>query len=215
MLAAFELTPTVPLGEKKRQRDQESRRSHRPHPNVRGLGAARLLRPSRLLGPRYAFATIWIVKASPAARSLRPIRAPARALCQPADAGSAAWVAHPFRRRSREARYRRPARCRASEGRNEVTGFVRIQQRRCPIGRTTASLLCSTTDRTGGWNPAAPLGAKGSAGRPGGGCRRAAAFMPGMLASYRRPWLTPPATTSAGSRAVIAARFISPERQRA
>ena len=30
MLAGYELTPTAPLGEKKRQRDQESRRSHRP-----------------------------------------------------------------------------------------------------------------------------------------------------------------------------------------
>ena len=35
-------------------------------------------------------ATIWIVRASPAARSLRPIRAPARAPCQAADAGNAA-----------------------------------------------------------------------------------------------------------------------------
>ena len=37
-----------------------------------------------------AFATISIVGASPAARSLRSIRASARAPCQPADAGSAA-----------------------------------------------------------------------------------------------------------------------------
>jgi len=29
MLAGFELTPTAPLGEKQRQRDQESRRSYR------------------------------------------------------------------------------------------------------------------------------------------------------------------------------------------
>ena len=40
--------------------------------------------------PRECFATIWIVRASQAARSLRSIRAPARALCQPLDAGSAA-----------------------------------------------------------------------------------------------------------------------------
>ena len=35
---------------------------NRPHPNVRGLGAARLLRLSRLLAPRYAFATTGIAR---------------------------------------------------------------------------------------------------------------------------------------------------------
>ena len=39
MLAGFELAPTAPLGEKQRQRDQESRRSYRvvalAHPQSR------------------------------------------------------------------------------------------------------------------------------------------------------------------------------------
>ena len=45
---------------------------NRPHPGVRGLGAPRVLRLSRLLRPRYAFATIWIVRAVPAPRSRSP-----------------------------------------------------------------------------------------------------------------------------------------------
>jgi hypothetical protein len=39
---------------------------HRPHPGVRGLGAPRLLRLSRLLRPRYAFATHSVVSPRPA-----------------------------------------------------------------------------------------------------------------------------------------------------
>jgi hypothetical protein len=65
----------------------------------------RSLRDDRIPGERSsrrpraddAYATIWIVKASPAARSLRPIRVPTRARRQPADASSAAYVARPFR----------------------------------------------------------------------------------------------------------------------
>ncbi len=43
----------------------------RPHPGVRGPGAPRLLRLSRLLPPRYAFATVPIVAPTPRGRDRR------------------------------------------------------------------------------------------------------------------------------------------------
>lgn len=42
---------------------------NRPHPNVGGLGAARLLRLSRLLGRRYAFATFPVTRSRSTGRS--------------------------------------------------------------------------------------------------------------------------------------------------
>ena len=55
----------------------ESRRSScRPHPNVRGLGALRLLRLSRPLRPRYAFATEGNASAGRPRRSLRRFTPP-------------------------------------------------------------------------------------------------------------------------------------------
>ena len=76
-------------------------------------------------------ATIWIVRPAAQPRDrLRPIRAPARALCQLADAGSGCIGSAPFRHRSREPRYPREAR---SRGGSRTSA---LPSRRLPAARS-------------------------------------------------------------------------------